>query len=83
MKEEIEKQIETLRNEMYSEHMEKRLFGLLNTTLKHIKLITGESVTEDNARLIMEGILHSIPSKKVAGKYIDYCFENYTIQLNY
>lgn len=63
--------------------MKTQIVGLLNTTLKAIRLTTKEDVTEDNARLIMQGILNSIPSKKVADYFIDYCMENYTIQINY
>lgn len=55
--------------------------GLLNTTLKGIRLTTGENVTEESAELIMQGILTSITSKKIADEFIDYCFEHYTIQL--
>lgn len=61
----------------------KQIIGLLNTTLKGIKLTTGESATEEAARLIMKGVLISINSKRVANEFIDYCFKNYTIQLNY
>ena len=53
--------------------MKTQIVGLLNETLKGIKLITGEEVTEDSARLIMQGILNSIPSKKVTDYFIDYC----------
>ena len=61
----------------------KQVIGLLNTTLKGIRITTGEAATEEAARLIMQGILISIDSKRVADEFIDYCFENYTIQLNY
>lgn len=61
----------------------KQVIGLLNYTLKGISLTTGENATEEATRLIMQGILISINSKKVADEFIDYCFENYTIQLNY
>lgn len=60
----------------------KQIIGLLNTTLKGIRITTGESATKESARLIMMGILLSITSKRVADEFIDYCFENYTIQLN-
>lgn len=59
----------------------KQVIGLLNTTLKGIRLTTGETTTKEAARLIMQGILISISSKKVADEFIDYCFENYAIQL--
>ena len=60
----------------------KQVIGLLNTTLKGIRITTGEEVTEDAARFIMMGILISINSKRVGDEFIDYCFDNYTIKLN-
>jgi hypothetical protein len=60
----------------------KQVIGLLNTTLKGIRITNGENATEESARLIMQGILISISSKKVADEFIDYCFDNYTIKLN-
>ena len=60
----------------------EQVVGLLNATLKGIRLTTGESATEEAARLIMQGILISINSKRVADEFIDYCFENYTINLH-
>lgn len=63
--------------------MEKQLAGLLNTTLKGVRIVTGEPASEESARLIMQGILKSIPTKKAADSFIDYCMQNYTIQINY
>ena len=61
----------------------KQVIGLLNTTLKGIRLTTGEHSSKEAAQFIMQGILISINSKRVADEFIDYCFKNYTIQLNY
>lgn len=61
----------------------KTIIGFLNTTLKGIRITTGETATKESAELIAKGILLSIGSKKVADEFISYVEENYEIFLSY
>ena len=60
--------------------MQKQVIGLLNSTLKGIRITTGEC-SEESATLVARGILSSIKDKSVKGAFIDYVFSNYTILL--
>lgn len=55
--------------------------GLLNTTLKGIRIASGKDVEEESAMFIMLGILRSITSNKIANEFISYCLEEYKVDL--
>ena len=57
----------------------KKVRGLLNTTLKGIRIATGKPCTYESAILIMKGILIGIQSKEIAEEFKLYCLEQYGI----
>ena len=61
----------------------KTIIGFLNTTLKGIRITTGETASLESAELIAKGILMSITKKSVADEFISYVKENYQIDLKY
>jgi len=61
----------------------KTIIGFLNTTLKGIRILTGENASLESAELIAKGILISITQKSVADEFVSYVKENYQIDLKY
>ena len=61
----------------------KTIIGFLNTTLKGVRITTGETATKESAELIAKGILLSISKKSVADDFIAYVKEHYEIELSY
>ena len=61
----------------------KTINGLLNTTLKGIRLVSGEWVSEEAVKLISQGLLISITKKSIADEFILYVKETYSIDLKY
>lgn len=59
----------------------KKVRGLLNTTLKGIRIATGKTCTYESAILIMKGILIGIESKEIADEFKLYCLEQYGIKV--
>ena len=60
----------------------KTIIGLLNSTLRGIRITTGESASRQSAELIAKGIYLSITKKSVADDFINYIKDNYSLKIN-
>ena len=61
----------------------KQLIGLLNTTLRGIRIVTDRDVTTETATFIMLGLLNHIEEneKHIIDEFAEYCLEHYSIDL--
>lgn len=57
----------------------KKYIGLLNTTLKGVRICNQEGCSEESATLIARGICLSINDKDARADFSDYCLKQYTI----
>ena len=61
----------------------KQLIGLLNTTLRKIRIVTDKDVTTETATFIMLGLLNNIEDneKHIIDEFAGYCLEHYSVDL--
>jgi hypothetical protein len=60
----------------------KQFIGLLNTTLKGIRIVSGEDVDVKAASCIMRGIYFSISKYSIANEFKTYCKETYQVDIS-
>jgi len=60
----------------------KQFIGLLNTTLKGIRIVSGEDVEHKSAMHIMKGIYLSIDKYSTGEEFRQYCIDTYQIDIS-
>lgn len=61
----------------------KQYIGLLNTTLRGIRIVSDSDCSTESAYYVMKAILHSIDSIRIAEEFIRYCNSQYGIHVEY
>ena len=61
----------------------KQLIGLLNTTLRGIRIVTDKDVTTETATFIMLALLNHIEDneKHIVDEFSEYCLKHYSVDL--